>query len=99
MSRGLKALMGKFGSTREQMCNFSREIEIRCKMDVEKNLRPFVDLMKLKKESATLKIKQMKLYKLELREKEEGGEEAEEGREKEGVKRGKRQQINKCDMI
>lgn len=43
------------------MCNFSREIEIRCKMDVEKNdrdknLRPFVDLMNLKKELATLKM-------------------------------------------
>lgn len=84
------------------MCNFSREIEIRCKMDVEKNvrnknLRPFVDLMKLKKESATVKIKQKKLYKLELREKEEGGE---QGQRKGGRKKGvKKQQINKCGMM
>lgn len=58
------------------------------KNDGDKNLRPFVDLMNLKKESATLKMKQKKLYNSERKKRVENKDRGREG-EKKGVKRGK----------
>lgn len=53
------------------------------KNDGDKNLRPFVDLMNLKKESATLKMKQKKLYNSERKKRVENKDRGREGEKKE----------------